>query len=82
MMIGHQNFTAASAKRSSATIRFASHCTLLSAFGAVSSPKPGARVSRYHVSPSWYPPADKSSIRLWLATSWCWFWTQTASSMS
>ena len=53
MIAGHQNFTVASAKRLSATIRSASHCTLLSELGASSSAKPGARMSRYQVSLSW-----------------------------
>ena len=53
VMAGHQNLTVASAKRSSAAICFANHCTPLSGFGANSPAKPGSRMSRYQVSPSW-----------------------------
>ena len=62
MMAGHQNLTVASAKRSSATIRRASHCTLLSEFGASSPAKPGSRMSRYQVSPSLYTLAPTASL--------------------
>ena len=53
MIAGHQNFTVASAKRGSVTMRSASHCRLLSAFGASFRRRNPAdrRMSRYQVSP-------------------------------
>ena len=48
----HQNLTVADAKRGSATIWRASHCRLLSLSGAWRPSNPGARMSRYQVSPA------------------------------